>query len=214
MPLMQLTALVLPAPFGPISANSSPRPIVNDKPCSTVSPTNRRFRLLTSSSIISTIPPPAAAVLLDVAVAAALAAGLAEIELLDVGVVGQAHAVAVEHDAAILQHITIVGDRKSDGCALFHQHDGDAEFTAQLQQARDQILDQHRRKAEGQLIDEQQLWLRHQRGGDRQHLPFAAGKQAGDATAQLTELGKVFNELLLALAALDAREAGCNRNEQ
>src|SRR5919109_1347207 len=97
---MQLKALVLPAPLGPISANSSPVSTANERPSSTVSPPNLRLRFSTSSSAI---PPPAAAVLLDVSVAAALAAGLAEIELLDVGVVGEARAVAVEHDAAVLQ---------------------------------------------------------------------------------------------------------------
>src|SRR5215510_163283 len=115
MRFMQLKALVLPAPLGPISANSSPDSTANDRPSSTVSPPNRRLRFSTSSSAI---PPPAASVLLDVAVAAALAARLAEVELLYVGVVGQARPVAVEHDAAVLQHIAGVGDLQRHGRAL------------------------------------------------------------------------------------------------
>src|SRR6266702_519305 len=108
MRLMQLKALVLPAPLGPIRANSSAGSTANDRPSSTVRPPRRRLRLSTSSSAI---PPPAAAVLLDVAIAAALpAAGLAQIELLDVGMAPQARAVAVEYDAAILQHVAVVGD--------------------------------------------------------------------------------------------------------
>src|SRR5262245_8994567 len=106
MRLMQLRALVLPAPFGPINANSSPCSTANDRLSSTVSPPKRRLRLSTSSSAI---PPPAAAVLLHVAVAAALAAGLAEVELLDVRMVGEARLVAVKHDAAILEDIAVVG---------------------------------------------------------------------------------------------------------
>src|SRR5262245_24807029 len=108
MRLMQLKALVLPAPLGPISANSSAGSTANDRPSSTVSPPNLRFRFSTSSS---TIPPPAAAVLLDVAVAAALSlARLAQVEFLDVGVALEARAVAIEHDAAVLQDVAVVGD--------------------------------------------------------------------------------------------------------
>src|SRR5262245_56905581 len=131
MRLMQLKALVLPAPLGPISANSSPASTANDRSCSTVKPPNCRLRSSTSSSAI---PPPAAAVLFDVAVAAAPAARLAEIEFLDVGMVGQARAVAVEHDAAVLEDIAVVGNLQCHGRALLHQHDGNIELAARLQQ--------------------------------------------------------------------------------
>src|SRR3990172_9026243 len=130
MRLMQLKALVLPAPLGPISAYSSAGSTANDSPSSTVSPPNRRLRFSTSSSAI---PPPAAAVLLDVAVAAAAAAArLAEVELLDVGVALEARAVAIEHDAAVLQHVAVVGDIQRYGGALLDQHDGDAELALDL----------------------------------------------------------------------------------
>src|SRR5262245_17139296 len=100
MRLMQLKALVLPAPLGPMSANSSDGSTANDRPSRTASPPKRRHRFSTSSSAI---PPPAAAVLLDIAVAAAprAAACLSEVELPDVGMAAQARAVAVEHDAAV-----------------------------------------------------------------------------------------------------------------
>ena len=39
---MQLSTLVLPAPFGPISANSSPASTANDTPSSTVRPPKRK----------------------------------------------------------------------------------------------------------------------------------------------------------------------------
>src|SRR5438067_13576934 len=111
MPLMQLSTLVLPAPLGPISANSSPAPTVNDTSSRTVRPPKRSVRSATASSAI---PPPAPAVLFDSAVAAALASDLAgdltEIEFLDVGMIAQSLAIAVEHHAAVLQHIAVIGD--------------------------------------------------------------------------------------------------------
>src|SRR5262245_49823234 len=141
MRLMQLKALVLPAPLGPISANSSPTSTASDSLSSTVRPPNRRFRSSTSSSAI---PPPAAAVLLDVAVAAALAARLAEIKFLDVGMVGEARLVAVEHDAAVLQNVAVVRHLQRHGRALLHQQDRDAELAPDLQQPRHQVLDNDR----------------------------------------------------------------------
>ena len=41
---MQLSTLVLPAPFGPISANSSPGSTAKDTSSSTVKPPKRRLR--------------------------------------------------------------------------------------------------------------------------------------------------------------------------
>src|SRR5512145_757037 len=123
MRLMQLKALVLPAPLGPMRANSSAGSTANDRSSSTVRPPMRRFRFSASSSAI---PPPAAAVLLDIAVAAARpAAGLAQVELLDVGMVAQARTVAIEHDAAVLQHVAVVGDGEGNCSALLHQNHGD-----------------------------------------------------------------------------------------
>src|SRR5712691_7597996 len=107
MPLTQLSTLVLPAPFRPINANSSPAATASDTPSSMVSPPKRRVRRSIASSAI---PSPAAAILLGLAVAAVRAAEAAEIELLDVGVVAQPLGAAVEHDAAVLHHVAVVGD--------------------------------------------------------------------------------------------------------
>src|SRR5262245_15378659 len=143
MRLMQLNALVLPAPLGPISANSSAGSTANERPSSTASPPKRRLKFSTSSSAI---PPPAAAVLLDVAVAAALPlARLPEVELLDVGVALEARRVAVEDDTAILQHVAVVGHLQRHGRALLHQHHGDAEFALDLDEPRHQVVHRHRR---------------------------------------------------------------------
>src|SRR2546430_459560 len=147
MPPMQLSTLVLPAPLGPISANSSAGSTASDTPSSTVRPPKRRLKPSMSSSAI---PSPAAAVFLDGAVAAPLAAArLGQIELLHVGVAAQALAVAVEHDAAVLHDVTVVGNAERYCGALLHQHDGGPEFLADLQQALGQVLHHDRRQAEG-----------------------------------------------------------------
>src|SRR6185503_6926932 len=132
MPPMQLSTLVLPAPLGPISANSSAGSTANDTASSTARPPKRRLKPSMSSSAI---PSPAAAVLLDGAVAAPLAAArLPQIEFLHVGMAGEALAVAVEHDAAVLHDVAVVGDAERHRRALLHQHDGDPEVLANLQE--------------------------------------------------------------------------------
>src|ERR1700694_519226 len=103
---MQLSTLVLPAPFGPMSANSSPFSTASETSSSTVRPPKRSVRRSISSSAI---PSPAAPILLDVAVVSPRAARLPEIELLNVLVAGEPSTIAVEHDPAALQHIAVVG---------------------------------------------------------------------------------------------------------
>src|SRR5690242_13722529 len=111
---MQLSTLVLPAPFGPISASSSPGAAAKETSSSTTSPPNRRVRRSTTSSAI---PPPAPAILLDVAIAAPRSGRSAEVELLHVGMLAQPLGGAVEHDAAVLHHVAVVGDRERHGSA-------------------------------------------------------------------------------------------------
>src|SRR5262245_31292595 len=163
MRLRQLKALVLPAPLGPMSASSSARSTVNDRSSSTVRPPKRRLRPSTSSSAI---PPPAAAVLLHVAIAAArAAASLAQIELLDVGMTAQPSAVAVEHNAAVLQDVAVVGDSERNGGALLHQHHGKPELALDLNEPGHEVVHDDRRQPQGQLVHQQQLRPTHQRGG-------------------------------------------------
>src|SRR5438105_5801157 len=145
MPLMQLSTLVLPAPFGPMSANSSPLLTASDTRSSTARPPKRSDSRSTSSSAI---PSPAPAVLLDLAVAAPLAAPTAEIEFLDIRVTAQALGRAVEHDLAVLHDVAMVGDLQGDRGALLHHQDGDAELAADLDQAGEQVAHHHRRQSE------------------------------------------------------------------
>src|SRR5262249_38902379 len=153
MPLMQLSTEVLPAPFGPISARSSPGAAANDTSSSTTRPPNRSVRRSTASSAI---PPPAPALLLDVAVAAARAGGATEVELLHVGMGAQALGRTVEHDAAVLHHVAVVDDRQRDGRALLHQQDGEIELAADFREPLRQVLDHHAGGAERQLVDRPQ----------------------------------------------------------
>src|SRR5262245_37827852 len=165
MPLMQLSTLVLPAPLGPMSANSSPAATAIDTSSSTVRPPKRRR---SRSTARSAIPSPAAAILLHVAIAPARAADLAEVELLDVGVIAQALGAAVENDAAVLHHIGMVGDGECEGGALLDQDDGEVQLAADVDEALQEIFDHDWRKAKGQLVHQQELRRADQRAAQRQ----------------------------------------------
>src|SRR5215213_1238862 len=80
-PQMQFSTEVLPAPFGPTSANSSPGRGANETPCRTCRPPKARRIDSTRSSAI---PAAGAAILLHVAIVATRA-DAAEIELGDIG---------------------------------------------------------------------------------------------------------------------------------
>src|SRR3569832_1237137 len=118
MPLMQLSTLVLPAPFGPISASSSPGAREKETPSSTGRPPKRRDRFSTGSSAI---PPPRPAVLLDVAIATALTGCLPEVEFLHVLVALEALAAAIQHDTAVLHHVSVIGEIERHRRALLDE---------------------------------------------------------------------------------------------
>src|SRR5262245_59900104 len=141
MPLTQLSTLVLPAPFGPINANSSPAATASETRSSTVRPPKRSVRRSISSSAI---PPPAAAILLDVAIASPLAALAAEIEFLDVRMPAQTFGAAVEHDSPVLHDVAVVGDFKRHRRTLLHDQNGNAEFAPDLGKPAQQFLHHHR----------------------------------------------------------------------
>src|SRR6185295_20280665 len=151
MPPMQLRMLVLPAPLGPISASSSPARTANDTPASTRSPPKASDRRSTPSAA-SAIPAPAAAVLLDVAVAPARSAGPAQVELADVLMREQACRRAVQHDAAVLHHVGVIGGVERDLRVLLDEQDRHAERAADGGQAHHQLLDHHRSQPERQLV--------------------------------------------------------------
>src|SRR3981189_1247798 len=187
MPLTQLSTLVLPAPFGPMSANSSPASTASDTPSRTGRPPKRSVRRSRASPAI---PSPAAAILLHVAVVPALAALGAEIEFLDVGMAAQALGGAVEDDPAVLHHITVVGDFQRDGRALLHDQDGDAQLAPDFDQPAQQILHHDRGEADRRRAPQQHLRPADEGARQRQHLPLAAGEQPTDAGLEFAEPGK------------------------
>src|SRR3954463_6233875 len=186
MPQTQFSTLVLPAPLGPISARSSFAAGANDTRSRTLRPPKARWRSRSSSSAI---PAPRPAVLLDLAVAAPRP-GAAQIELRDVGVRAQALRRAVEHDAAVFHDVAIVRYIERHACVLLHEEKRHAELAPYRLQAFHQLLDEERRETLRQLVHQQQLWLAHQRGADREHLPLATGEQSGFPPAQLGEARK------------------------
>src|SRR5215510_7054106 len=120
---MQLRTLVLPAPLGPISANNSPGETVKDTSSSAVSPLNRRRKCCTDSSAI---PPPRSAILLDVAVGAALTAGLTEVKFLHILMAFKTVAITIEHYASVFHDVCVICDLQRGGSALLDKQDGDA----------------------------------------------------------------------------------------
>src|SRR5579884_2734345 len=196
---MQLSTLVLPAPFGPINAKSSPRSTVKDTSSSTTSPPNRKLRWLTVSSAI---PSPRAAVLLDVTIGPTLTTRLTEIELLDVLMIPKTGPIACKHDTAVLHHVSIVGDFKGDGGALLDEQNRDTEFIAESKQALRQLLRHARSKPERELVDQQEARSAHQCARNRQHLAFAAGQKAATSCAQLRQAREEMKSLFLKPSAL------------
>src|ERR1700730_6200366 len=136
MPLTQLSTLVLPAPFGPISANNCAFSTVSEISSSTVRPPNRSVRRSISSSAI---PSPPAAILLDVAVAAPFSALSSEIKFLIALMLAQPFRAAIKHDFSIFHHVAIIGDLKRDRCALFDHEDGEPELAADFNEPVEEI---------------------------------------------------------------------------
>src|SRR5436190_3928046 len=208
MPLMQLSTLVLPAPLGPMSANSSPLRTARETLSSTLRPPKRSDSRSSSSSAI---PAPAAAVLFDIAVAASLSALVPQIEFLNVRMAAQALGGAVQHDLAVLHDVAVIRNLQGDRRALLDHQNGDAELAADIDQPREQIAHHDRRQAKRQLVHQQQSRSTDNGAPQRQHLALAAGEQACDPISQLAKLRKEtidqrFAPLLLAALARNRRD--------
>src|SRR5580700_7773365 len=171
MPLMQLSTLVLPAPFGPISASSSPASTWSDTSLSTARPPKRSERFSTASSGIR---PLLCGRLPQRPIGTAfVAARLTQIGFLNLTPAAQFGGGAFEYDAAGFQHVAVVGDSERHARILLHQKDCDAKLASDARHAPCQILDHDGRQAERKLVDEQQFGFAHDGAADRQHLPLA-----------------------------------------
>src|SRR6516225_10171963 len=165
MPLTQLSTLVLPAPFGPISANSCAFFTLSEISSSTVRPPKRKVRRSIASSAI---PSPPAAILLDVAITAPFSALSSEIEFLNVRVSPQPFRRAVKHDLSVFHHIAIIGDFKRNRRALLNHEDGEPELAADFNEPKEEIVHHDGSQSQRELIDQQQLRGACQRAAERE----------------------------------------------
>src|SRR5450756_1978250 len=109
MPLMQLRRLVLPAPFGPIRAKSTPLYTFRETSSRIFSPPMERLTPSIRRSIGLSIPPSRSSVLLDITITrSGFPAALSQIELLDVLMIQKCPGASGKYDTAIFDHITIV----------------------------------------------------------------------------------------------------------
>src|SRR5437867_3749285 len=114
-----------------------------------------------------------------------------EVRLLDVRALLQRLAGAVQHDAAVLDHVAAVAERQGARNVLLDQQDRRAARVDRAQVLEDQ-LHHDGRQAQAGLVEQQQRRLRHQATADGAHLLLAARQRAGQ----------------LALALAEAREEG------
>src|SRR5450759_3319535 len=83
--------------------------------------------------------------------------------------------LATDVDSTFGKHVGVVADGQCEVHILFHQDDGES-LSPQFAQGQEELLRQHRRQAERELVDHQQLRLLHQAAAQGQHLLLAAGE--------------------------------------
>jgi hypothetical protein len=114
----------------------------------------------------------------------------AEVELLDVVLLAQVGAGVFHHDAAVFQHIAVVGGVERHVGVLLHQQDGGAALAVDAHHDLEDFLGQLGRQAQAGLVEQDQVGIGHQRARDRQHLLLAAREQAGVLRGALRRIGK------------------------
>src|ERR1700722_9958806 len=92
-------------------------------------------------------------------------------------------------DVAVVDDVNAPRQRKRRGQALFDQHDR-LPASRQLTACMHQILDDDWSQPLEGLVEQDDLWVAHQRAGDRQHLLLASGKVGAAAGAALLEAGE------------------------
>src|ERR1044071_5695982 len=113
-------------------------------------------------------------------------AGLAEaqVELLDVGVVGELGGRALEDDAARFDDVATVRNRKGAMGVLLDEQRGHAELAVEPLDDREHLVDQPGREPERWLVEEQQARTCHERAPDRELLLSPARQVAGARRAE------------------------------
>ena len=137
-------------------------------------------------------PPLSTAVVLHVPIALPLPdAAQAQIELLDVLVVGDRLRVAVEHDTAVLHHVAVLRVLQGDGGVLLGEQHGHALLAVEPAHDVEDLGHQHRGEAHRRLVEQHQRRPRHQRAADGEHLLLAARDVAGGHRAPVRQAGEI-----------------------
>src|SRR6516164_4263624 len=128
-------------------------------------------------------PALAPPVMLALAERFAPALGHAEIELLDVLVLAQCLGLAVEHHAAVLQHIAVTRVLQRHAGILLREQERHRLLGVEIADDLENLLDQLRREPHRRFVQQDRLRPRHQRASNRTHLLFAAGDISGGGAA-------------------------------
>jgi hypothetical protein len=84
-----------------------------------------------------------------------------------------------------------VGDVERELYVLLDEQDAGAGVGGVGAHDREHALDDHRRKAEAELVDEEQSWSARERAREGEHLLLAAGEQPGAAVTQFAQRREV-----------------------
>ena len=90
----------------------------------------------------------------------------------------------VNHDGDVF------GDRRRNSDVLLDDEDRHVGFLAETQQHLLDLRHDHRRKALGRLVHDQELRIRHQRARNREHLLLAAGELRAAVVSALSQAGE------------------------
>jgi hypothetical protein len=89
------------------------------------------------------------------------------------------------------EDVAAVGDLQRQVHVLLDEQHGGARRIGRGADHGQQPLDDDRRQAEAELVEQQQLGAAQESTGDGQHLLLASGQQAGPAASQVAQGGKV-----------------------
>ena len=117
--------------------------------------------------------------------------GNAEVEFLDVLVVGERLGVAVHHHAAVLQNVAVAREAQRHIGVLLGEQERHAFLVVEVFDDHENLLDDLRRQPHRRLVEQDHLRARHQRAADRAHLLLAARGVAGQRILALGQLGEI-----------------------
>ena len=120
-------------------------------------------------------------------------------------------------DAAVFQHVAVIGHVQGGGGELLHQQHGHA-LAFQARDDAEHFLDQDGRQAHRRFVEQDHFWVQHDGARHGQHLLLAARQGAGQLVAPLLQTGEQLQGLVQ--VALDVafrartRKAGKGAQQQ